>query len=575
MRFFICILALIIICWSNNRLFSNTIEAEYEKASQYLEERGEVCFNFYVNSIAEIDKLTKVISLDKVEGNKVFAYANKEEFQKFLEYDVYYEVLTPACFLLKDEDIKMSDCSDITILDWDRYPTFEAYVSMMNEFESTYPDLCKIYKIGESINGRDLLFAKVTDNINEEEKEPEFCWTSTIHGDETFGYMASLRMIDYLLSNYGSDPRVTRLVDSMEIWIAPLFNPDGTYRGGNSTVSEARRYNANNVDMNRDHPGPLGWKCTQKETKAFVEFELQHHWVMGCDLHGGMEACVYPWAYTRTYHTDRYWWDKVCSEFCDLAQGNSPSGYFISGGGYGSMAIDYYVADGTRADWSVYHGNYKAPTIELNTNKLLPESQLDDHWGYVKESFLGLFEEIFNGVRGTVTDSAYGFPLDNVKVFVENHDKDSSWVYSDTLGDYYRPINEGTHDFTFSLPNYQSKTIENVQAKNGEPTFLDVRLWDGSDINTYKNAPNKNVISITPVSKGFRINYPNSNENTLISIYDIKGKVLRTLANRSVNKQGIVWDGKNCHGQFISNGCYLLKVKDTRGALATSFIVNR
>lgn len=575
MRFFTCILAVTIICWSNNQLFSNPLKAEYEKASQYLEERGEVCFNFYVNSTAEIDKLTRVISIDKVEGNKVFAYANKEEFNEFLTYNLYYEVEVPPGLLLTEDDIQMSDCSDIDILQWDTYPTFSAYVNMMNEFESTYPDLCKIYKIGESINGRDLLFAKVTDNINEEEKEPEFCWTSTIHGNETFGYMASLRMINYLLSNYGSDARVTRLVDSIEIWIAPLFNPDGTYYGGDNTVMSARRYNANGSDMNRDHPGPDAWRCTQKETKAFVEFESSHHWVMGCDLHGGMEACVYPWAYQRESHLDENWWELVCREFCELAQDNSPSGYFISGGGYGNMGSDYYVAEGTRADWSIYHAGSRAPTVELNTDRLLPESQLEAYWGYVKESFLYLFEEIFNGVRGMVTDSVYGFPLDNVMVFVENHDEDSSWVYSDTLGDYYRPIYQGSYNITFSLPGYQSKTINNVSVQNGQPTILDVRLWDGTSSNSSQNTLNQNPISIVPFNRGFRITYKNSSENTMVSIYTIKGKLVRTLTNESKNKQSLIWDGKDYMGKFISNGYYIIKFNNKQRTSATGFIVNR
>ena len=47
-----------------------------------------------------------------------------------------------------------------------------------------------------------------------------------------------LRFIDYLLSNYDT-PEIKALVDSTEIWICPLVNPDGTYFGGDSTITEA------------------------------------------------------------------------------------------------------------------------------------------------------------------------------------------------------------------------------------------------------------------------------------------------------------------------------------------------
>ena len=45
-----------------------------------------------------------------------------------------------------------------------------------------------------------------------------------------------LHLIDYLLTNYGTDTRVTNMINNMVIWINPLANPDGTYHGGNNTV---------------------------------------------------------------------------------------------------------------------------------------------------------------------------------------------------------------------------------------------------------------------------------------------------------------------------------------------------
>ena len=54
----------------------------------------------------------------------------------------------------------------------------------------------------------------------------------------------------------GSDPQVTRLLDSTVVWINPLANPDGTYHGGNNSVNGAWRYNANSVDLNRNFADP-------------------------------------------------------------------------------------------------------------------------------------------------------------------------------------------------------------------------------------------------------------------------------------------------------------------------------
>jgi len=49
-------------------------------------------------------------------------------------------------------------------------------------------------------------------------------YTSSMHGDELTGYVLMLRLIDSLLSTYGTNPRVTNLVNNFEIWINPLAN---------------------------------------------------------------------------------------------------------------------------------------------------------------------------------------------------------------------------------------------------------------------------------------------------------------------------------------------------------------
>jgi len=65
-----------------------------------------------------------------------------------------------------------------------------------------------------------------------------------------------LRLIDSLLTSYGSNPRITYVIDNAEIWINPNANPDGTYHGGNGTVYGATRYNVNGYDLNRNFPDP-------------------------------------------------------------------------------------------------------------------------------------------------------------------------------------------------------------------------------------------------------------------------------------------------------------------------------
>ncbi len=219
-----------------------------------LEKYGEVYFKFKPNSPKDISEITKIISIDNYKNDSVWAYANQKEFNAFLGLNIPYIVL-PA----PSEGInpKMSDIGNPKSIEaWDSYPTYSAYLTMMNNFAANYPSICKLYTIGTTVQGRQLLAVKISDNVNSDEAEPEFFYTSSMHGDELTGYVMMLRLIDSLLTQYGSNPRITNLVNNMEIFINPLANPDGTFHGGDNTVSGAIRYNANNVDLNRNYPDP-------------------------------------------------------------------------------------------------------------------------------------------------------------------------------------------------------------------------------------------------------------------------------------------------------------------------------
>ena len=81
---------------------------------------------------------------------------------------------------------------------WDRYPTYSTYVTMMQQWATDYPTLCRLDTIGTSVNGRLILSMELTANPSDTTLR-EFFYSSTIHGDEVTGYVMMLRLIDTLL----------------------------------------------------------------------------------------------------------------------------------------------------------------------------------------------------------------------------------------------------------------------------------------------------------------------------------------------------------------------------------------
>jgi len=277
--------------------------------NKYFQENWEVYFQFNIQSPIELQKINSIVSIDKLDQNVVYAYADEKGYNQILDLGYKLEILPHPGDV---ENISMSG-NLTSIEEWDVYPTYEAYVQMMQQFAANYPNLCRLVDAGTTVQGRNIFFAVISDNVDQHEAEPQFMYSSTMHGDETTGYVLMLRLINHLLTNYDMDAQVTNLVDNLEIWINPNANPDGTYRTGNNSVSGARRYNANSVDLNRNFPDPADGlhpdgNAWQPETIAMMNIAQHNNFSLSANFHGGAEVVNYPWDTWSRTHPDNLWY---------------------------------------------------------------------------------------------------------------------------------------------------------------------------------------------------------------------------------------------------------------------------
>ena len=455
---------------------------QVNQAQLDINRRGEVYFSFQLNDLSQIPSITKEISISNIQGNTVYAYANKKEFSSFSARQIDFTVLTAPSELYT---VEMSN-DPKQVLTWNYYPTYPAYETLMTDFAAAHPAICKLITIATLNSGRKILGLRISDNVNTEENEPEFLYTSSIHGDEVTGYILMLHLADYLLSGYGTDSRITNMVNNFDIVICPLSNPDGTYKGGNNTVNGATRYNANNVDMNRNYPDPQEGQhpdgnSWQPETVAFMNFADQNSFTMGANFHGGAEVINYPWDTWSKLTADDAWWKYVCHEYADTVFLNAQKINYLKDT-YASGITNgfaWYQITGGRQDYMNFYKHCREVTIELSGVKILPVNQLVDHWNYNYRSLLNYIEEAGYGLHGLVTDSVSGDPL-FAKIYISGFDKDSSHVFTDPdVGDYHRLLKAGTYNVTYSAAGYFPKTIP-VQISDKKTTLLNVKLSSSS-----------------------------------------------------------------------------------------------
>ncbi len=543
------------------------------EAAKYLEERGEVDLKIISYDRQFINKLSEILSVVNVNGNVVTCNANADEFIKFLALGKEYVVIPPAGHYYKPGDYKG------VVEDWVSYPTYEEYDSLMHAFAIEYPDICMIDTIGYSVENRLLLGVKISDNVAERENEPEVFYTSTMHGNETGGYILMLRLIDYLLENYSSNNKVAFLVNNLQIWINPLANPDGTYAGGNHTVYGATRRNANSADLNRNYPDPQDGphpdgREYQPETTSMMEFMIKHNFVISANFHSGAEVVNYPWDTWSRLHADDSWFKFISHEYADTVHQYSSS--YMTGFDDGiTNGYAWYSINGGRQDWVTGFLQGREVTIELDYSYITPVNDLDNLWNYNYRSFLNYISQALYGIHGEVTDSVTGQPLP-AKIWIEEHDKDSSHVYSDSItGEFIRLLAEGKYNLWITSDGYQEKRIDSVSVENYQTTNISVQLVPIGYGITDELFDEQQMLNLypDPVSGILHTEIkPEKPGLFSIEIISIDGRTLKIIDNINIPYGGTV---VNIDVSELSGGIYFIRLRNSNKVWVKKFIKSK
>lgn len=513
-------------------------------ADSILNVRGEVYFNFSSDYLTPT--FHQFLSIHKIKDSRVFAYANKSGFKIFLAANLDFH-LQPENFTASR--LKRAELSSIDLV----YPSFDEYKKLLDSFESKYNQYCRIDEIGKSVQGRELLILKISSPFGEEKRKPAVLLASSIHGNELTGYKLLLWLAEYLLENYNKNELVTNLMDKAEIWIYPLANPDGTFFGGNATVAQAKRFNANNLDLNRNYPDPdegshpdgSDW---QPENVAVMNFHRQRDIVLSAVLHTGEEVINYPWDTWSRQHADNDWYKQISREYVDSAHLQNPE--YLSGFDNGTVnGYKWYRITGGQQDFVNYYLHSRELTLELSTEDMPDSINLTRYWKYNRQSLLRFIEQSLYGIKGIVSDAESGLPLYS-KIELLKHDKDNSWVYSDSIdGSFYRLLAPGQYTLSVSATGY-SPIERDFTLKESELIEFQLTLNSLNDeVIVYPN-PFRQKITLL-----FNKNISLTGSVKLMLI-DMSGKVLfLQQINVSGNKISEVYLPK------IPDGIYILKLE--------------
>ena len=300
------------------------------------------------------------------------------------------------------------------------YHSYSSLKTELQNIEYEYTNIAKVYDIGDSwektqeIADRDILAIKISDNVTtEEEDEPDILFMGGTHAREWISVEVPFYLAKYLVEHYSTDQKVKQLIDSREIWIVPLVNPDGLEysRTDKRLWRKNRRDNGDGtfgVDPNRNFGYKWGQQgssgnstsITYRGTAPFSEPETQairylvsaHDFSSSISYHSYSQLVLYPWGYTNDAPQHKVQLSKMAEDMADEVEKVHGKDYTPE------QASDLYIASGDSDDWLYGVHNIAAFTIELRPKTMaeggfvLPPDQIIPTWEENKPAALYLIE---------------------------------------------------------------------------------------------------------------------------------------------------------------------------------------
>jgi carboxypeptidase T len=388
------------------------------------------------------------------------------------------------------------------------FHTYEEVGAELDSFATAYPQICVLDTIGYSQQeGRIIWALKISDNAHLEEDEPAVLYNGVHHACEVMGLEICMYMINFLVSNYGTDGRVTNWIDNTEIWFVPLLNPDG-HSAVTSDINtfwrkNGRELNDNGIlyeylcndwwtcytegiNLNRnygfnwtssgsgdpwhyDYRGPFAF--SESENQALQEFATAQKFVFSISYHSYGEIVFYPWNWGGSPAPD----DAVISSVAAIMAsriGRENGGIYDYGrnGALSGMSANWLYGELGTIDFMIEVNPY--PIFIPSGNEVGEIAQRNMNGAvYLLDRVRG------PGLTGHITEAGTSFPLSATVKILEMYSPQITPRTSEPLyGRYHRILTPGEYTVEVSKDGYETQLIHDVMVGTDGPSTLDVLL---------------------------------------------------------------------------------------------------
>lgn len=258
-----------------------------------------------------------------------------------------------------------------------------AIEARLNALAASRPDIASVSTIGQSLEGRPIRAIRIS-RVPAGTRAPGVLVNAAQHAREWATPMVAMYMVERLIEDADSVPRVAALLDRAEILVVPVSNPDGYVWSwaspDNRLWRKNRRVNGDGsvgVDLNRN----WGWQWggagssavpsnetyrgtapfSEPESQVLRDLALAHpDLVLNIDVHSFSQLVLSPWGSTQGAPPDIALMQSVGDQMCQAIAGTTGAQYIA-----GSIATTLYIASGGSVDWMYGAQGILAWTIEV------------------------------------------------------------------------------------------------------------------------------------------------------------------------------------------------------------------
>ena len=113
-------------------------------------------------------------------------------------------------------------------LPFDHILRYDELTTLLQQWAKERPDLVRLESLGKTPKGREMWFLTITNQATgPAEEKPALVVDGNMHATEWGGGVAALHFVHKLVATYGTDERVTRLLDTRTVYVLPRMTPDG------------------------------------------------------------------------------------------------------------------------------------------------------------------------------------------------------------------------------------------------------------------------------------------------------------------------------------------------------------